>query len=783
MTSNSYRDYEQTAFNGGIETRQESLEKNQLLDANNYWYPNTNMKQRPGVYARRFRGGLAVSPSVDATTTLRVTPSSDATAANPGGGTASVITPNVTNLNAFAFGDAMVLHFTSVGSGGPQGIREITLNTQTVTNAVTKTRVVLQAWTGNDLITRDVEAGGQTRERGWVTCWSQLNTNSSSALQPFAVGSQRLSFAAPVDTKFDTITFSTGALSGYFFRLIFVSATDTTGAPMTAGIVYGNGVTPSTVTQVEQIPSTGLNPSTTAVVPGAWFIKYSGGNRFVNYFQTPQRSGGSPAYTDAPRLEVFTSDSIQRTTLLDQGVGTEPARYDSRYKTPEMPPTIAVIPEFNTAFIAYCNLVLEQKYAGPWSQLDTYSSGSTFGPLVAQVNTDPNIVGTLSVSNPSAPYPADQIPQLTGFPEASLITYFKNQLFASGIAGAPTLIRWSGSANEGAYNVWPEDNQVTLSTEADNSPVTALAAMGDNLVAFKKNSIWLLIDNGTSDLELPLYEPRKVVSGVGTSSPLSIQQFNGGLMFLAEDGFYFFDGTPNIKRLSDPIKSYVDQINPARTPFAVSTLWRTNQAYICACSPQGEDQKNTLIFVYDYQNGGWWMWEGFDADFGWDIQCWLQVDGVGLQEELWFIDSFGRAFQLGRWTQTDYGGYINSWFLTGRQGFGDVITKTSRELRLLGTNNNPLVTYTVIGDDIIPYPEGATNTYEATRFEVTMPLETEARWNDPFNLPADDVADVPKRRRMRKSPNRTTALWFQVKVYKLLEVFGWVLGIEPEERR
>lgn len=766
MTSNSYKYISQNTFNGGIETREKIIKDNQVLDSRNLWVQDGDMAQRPGTSVRRFRGGLIDSlGAADVTTTLRVTPANLATKANPGAGTASVITPGVSTLDAFLFGDAMILHYALPLPSGAEMVRtrEISLRNSSVDNAVTKTRAVLQAWTG--------------QSRGWVDCWCQLDSNSITSLQPFAQNTQRLSFAAPADIASDTITFSTGALSGYFFRLIFVSATDTTGAPFTAGIVYGNAGFESRIIWNSDAVEAAVNPASRPQLPGAWFLKYAGGNRFVSAFLTPERTGLSPAYTNLPRLEVFTSDSIQRTTLRDSGVGIDPARYDYRYKSPTQPPSVAVIPEFNTAFIAYCNLVLEQKYAGPWSQVDTYPSGSTFGPLVATVNTDPLIVGPTSTSNPASVYPSDQISLLNNFPAANLIVYFSNQLWAAGIEGQPVTIRWSGEAGEGAYNVWPEDNQVQLSTAQDNSPITAIAPLADNLVVFKKNSIWQMIDNGISDIGLTLYEPRLVVAGVGTSSPQSVKAVNGGLIFLGEDGFYFYDGTPNIKRISDPVKPYIQDINPARTPFAQGVVWRTKQYYLCSVSTRGEDQNNDLVFAYGLQNGDWQIWTG------WDVQCWLQVDGVGLEEELWFTDSGGRAYQLGRWTQSDNGAEIDSWFITPRLGFDDAVTKTALELRVRGVNNNPTVEYNVIGDDIeINTPGSAV--VDPIVYPIEMPRETEQRWDDTADLPVSGVSTwVPERRREQKQPVRVTGSWFQVKIRKMLQVFGWDLGYQNEGRR
>lgn len=762
MSSNSYKFFSQNDFSGGIETRESHIKDNQVLDSRNFWVQGGDMVQRPGTSVRRFRGGaVQAGGPINAASFYRISPASAATKADPIGVTASSAGPN---LNSFLFGDAIIVRYNTGSLTAPTELRELTLVSSAVTNAVTKTRVVLQAWTGNG-----------DGERGWVNCWCQLNSNSSAALQPCAIASQRVSFAGPEDLKSDTLDLGAiyGTETGYWFRLILVSATNTTGAPFTAGIVLDN----ITLTWVVDVPPSALNPTTTCKFPGAYFLKYAGGNRFLNYFLTPERTGLSPAYTNAPRLEAFTSDSIQRTTLLDPGASTEPARYDYRYKAPTQPPSVAVIPEFNTAFVAYCNLVLEQKYAGPWSQTDVYPSGSASGPLVAQVNTDPLIVGPISTSNPASIYPSDEVPQLTAFPAANLIVYFSNQLWAAGIQGQPTTIRWSGEAGQGAYNVWPEDSQVQLSTAQDNSEITAIAPLADNLVVFKKNSIWQMIDNGVSDIGLNLYEPRLVVAGVGTTSPQSVRAVNGGLIFLGEDGFYFYDGTPNIKRISDPVKPYIDDINPARTPFAQAVVWRTKQYYLCAVSSRSEDQFNDLVFAYGLQNNDWQIWTG------WDVQCWLQVDGVGLEEELWFTDSGGRAYQLGRWTQTDNGAAIDSWFLTNRYGFDDAMTKTALELRVRGTNNNPEVTYNVIGDDVeINTPGSAV--VDPVTYPITMPLDGEQRWDDPTDLPEDGVSTwVPTRRRERKSPTRVTAFWFQVKIRKLLKVFGWDLAYENEGRR
>lgn len=789
MSSNSYKDFRQTAFNGGIETRQEFLEDNQVLDAANYWYPQGEMIQRPGTYPRLFLDPF-IYPYTDVNGIILNGPFFSASF--PTGGmfresSTGTITPVVGgDLGGIGGGEAIILtaSVTSPATVSPDKLFTMWLYT-TVRNT-SLTNYSIQILTERGYITvhhsgteyfldNTLVVGGKFENQYFFTSPADSITNLALSGLPGAgsfpltgngyVIKIRLAIGAPaltagVDIDNGAIPFSQpyGYRDGYdplvrfngFFR-----------AQYAVGTKY-LGVASTGVTTTVQLPSTIL-------ATGTPYTSYIETDRLYleSYFQPPQTSS-------IPTSPQNTNYSFNFTNQF------------SGY-----PPTLAVIPEFNTAFIAFNHVVTEHPYYGPYGTTTanpyfngaaSYNAGPSRGATYqqvkrAQVNTDPNIVGSLSVSNPSVPYPADQIPQLTGFPAANLIVYFKNQLWVAGIEGNPTLVRWSGSANEGAYNVWPEDNQVTLSTAQDNSEITGMAPLGDNLIIFKKNSIWALVDNGLSDNELPLYEPRLVVAGVGTLSHQSIQPMLGGLMFLAEDGFYFFDGTPNIKRLSDPVKSYVDQINPARTPFAVATIWRTKQAYICACSSNGEDQFNDLVFCYDYQNGGWYVWSG------WDVQCWLQVDGVGLQEEVWFTDILGRAHQLDKWTQSDNGAYIDSWLLTGRMGRNDVETKTSRELRVWGINNNPEVTYSVIGDDIEINVEDSSVVNPVT-MSITMPREEEQRWDSPADLPVSGVDSwVPPRRRERHSPNRTTAQWFQVKIYKMLKVFGIDLGLYDDGRR
>lgn len=752
MGSENLSFFSQNDFTGGIETRQEQLRSNQLLDAQNLWNPSGTVEQRPGSSTSIYTSWLGAGTSGAQTVTAVVWTNSST-------GVNTSLNPVNTVLTPVNYGD--VLTFQSTPTGATTLPTKVLFN-MFAANSVAKTRLMFEVWT--DVGWRPVFASGTT---------GVFPSSSAPAPIAFSSGTLWQIYAPfPANLQATTLTFpGVGDLTGHFFRAWVRSATDLTGSPFTAGTAISSTV----LVRADRTRSNQVNTAAVIYTAGAYLLKYASGNLVVSLGQLPGVNGGLSQ--NLPNIQLNVQGSLDLSSLLS---GTN--RYSPDYGVVKVPPATAVLPEFNTAFVAFANTVFEVPYAGPYTQTDTYvipSAATLTGPLTATTNTDPLIVGPISISNPAVPYSTDLIPQLTSFPAANLIVYFKDRLWAAGISGDPSTIRWSGSATLGAYNVWPAVSSAPLSTAKDNSEITAISPLGDNLVVFKKNSIWQMIDNGVSDVgpQIQIFEPRLVVAGVGCVAPASVQAVQGGLIFLAEDGFYFYNGTPNIKRLSMPIQRFIDGLNPARMPFAVATFWRTKSAYLCACSTQQESQKNDIVFIFDYDDNAWWIWDGYD------VQCWYQQDGVGLQEEIFALDSFGRAYQLGKWTQTDNGAFIDSWALTGRFGFTDAYTKTSRELRARGINNNPEVTYQIIGDDIEILNDNATSTSDVKTYSLTMPREAEAQY---ASIPAPaygSAIGVPERRRERHSPNRTTAGWFQVKIYKMLKLFGLDLGFEKESRR
>ena len=701
MTSDRLEYYSQSNFKGGICDQQENLDlrKGQVLDARNVWAPLGTLVRRPATF-----GAPVYTVGVAANpSTLRAQFANLSLVGSTG--TRTLLGAVVSSENIFV-GDIITPTGYTAFNGGILNAASILAGPFSDPSAyVTRRLVTYQAYSS----------------RGWVTIYEQGFSGIETLVQFGAL----LPADAQADSNGDWIR---AIITGVYTGGAFISTPGTAaGNVSSAGAGYITEIYVNA--QIEDVRQ----------FFGSYFLKYATGTKIINSFTTPGNNGNFRfnVYYNYPN---FFSSSYS-TYQTGDTYGGQVAN----------PLSLTVIPEFNTAYLAVQNQVTEIPLTG--------------APRVAVVNSDPAIVGPTTGLIPAEfpPYPSDVIAQSPVFPAANYIINFRNLIFAAGIKDSPTLIQWSGAVNEGAYNVWPETSFENLSTASDNSPITGLAGLGDNLVVFKQNSIWLMVYDGLDDLELPKFIPQLVVAGVGCLAANSIQQVNGRLMFLAEDGFYAFDGTPNIKKMSETVNSTVQRINPANKPFATAINWRSRYAYMCAVALD-ESDTNNVVFVYDYKHQSWWIWDG------WDINCWFQVDGVGLMEDVYFVDSQSNGYQLER-GDTDNGDPIDNYILTTRFGRDEVMWKSARDVRIRGQNIDGTLPYFLYSDD---RQLGVTSKNAIMESQ----LETQA---DP--APPDGCDNVEIRGRERKMPQRLLGEWFQLKVedFRLLE--GINIGYLPESRR
>mgnify|MGYP003111377661 FL=1 len=383
--------------------------------------------------------------------------------------------------------------------------------------------------------------------------------------------------------------------------------------------------------------------------------------------------------------------------------------------------SIAVVPQYGEAFV---------------------STGDKVGRLHVNTGSSEAKVESRDFAvGPNAPYDPELVIQLKEFPEARFISFFKGRLWCSGIKGLPYEVRWTAAAP--FHTVWPVLSAEPL-MEDDNSPITGMSPYGEHMVVFKSDSVWQMMNTGPNSATLvEHYSPIKVVSGVGCVSNSSVQQVRGNLLFLGEDGVYAFDGTPNIKKMSDRITDTINSITAGRRDIACSAHWKTKSLYLLSVAVDGSFYNNKTL-VYDYKNDAWWEWDI-------PAQYWL-VDEDGFDNEaLYFMDSYQSVFRMDD-SGHDYGAAIPSHIVSQRLGENTNARRTLRQIEVLGNNTMGTVSVEAIAND---------DNDGADTGSIIMTDSSEAVYGTAVS---GTDKYVKKRRRARRIAFRKQADWFQVKV-------------------
>lgn len=292
-----------------------------------------------------------------------------------------------------------------------------------------------------------------------------------------------------------------------------------------------------------------------------------------------------------------------------------------------------------------------------------------------EVESRPEWVG--EVAGVKAEFHPDYVSARATWPKCKYMEFFHGQLWAANLEDNPYGVIWS--APQPAYKVWPTESGEIL-VEDDSSHITGMKAFGEHLAVFKRDSIWRMVYSGVGGTAgLNTYIPVKVPGGVGTVSNGSIQDINGVLMFLAEDGVYVFNGAQKPEKISGAIDKTIANLSSGRLKYATSAHWRSENCYLLGVSESGSETNN-LVLVYDYLAGAWWIWE-----FENDVASFLIEDGVGDKETLYFADSQSNVYHIDPVHNRDYDVSIDAWFQE-LLSLGDEYHVTLREIRVMQDN-------------------------------------------------------------------------------------------------
>jgi hypothetical protein len=178
---------------------------------------------------------------------------------------------------------------------------------------------------------------------------------------------------------------------------------------------------------------------------------------------------------------------------------------------------------------------------------------------------------------------------LTTVPEFRLAAVGFNRLWIAGITTRPGMIRFSLPGRWGTFL-----SKDFFLPDPRAEQVTGMAFVQTGMLVFTQRSTFLLQPNADGDG----FTAKTLDASVGCSAPSSIQTMpDGKTIWLAQDGFYAFDGERLIL-LSGDIEKKFAELNTGRFAAAVALVDNDSKEYRCWVANQASTY-NDLCFVYD----------------------------------------------------------------------------------------------------------------------------------------------------------------------------------------
>ncbi len=333
-------------------------------------------------------------------------------------------------------------------------------------------------------------------------------------------------------------------------------------------------------------------------------------------------------------------------------------------------------------------------------QVTSIASPLLNNPLIDSVS----YVDTLSdaqILGNSLIYTTGGVIENIGAPATAITTLFKSRLFL--VDSEDKNLLWFSKQVIEAVPVEMSDLFTkyiapTTSAQGATGPITALSAMDDKLIIFKKDAIYYITGTGPDNTGSndDFSEPVFITSTVGCANPLSIVFSPRGLMFQSDKGIWLLG-----RDLSTSyIGADVEQFNASVVQSAVNVP-ATNQVRFTLST--GE----TLMFDYYYSQ--WATFIGVPA-----------ISSTLFQGFHTYINSFGQVYQESPGTYLDGSrpvlmSFTTSWINTaGLQGF-----MRAYQLYLLGVYYSPHKLNVSVAYDYNPSP---------TQTSVIIPKNYAAPW-------------------------------------------------------
>lgn len=257
----------------------------------------------------------------------------------------------------------------------------------------------------------------------------------------------------------------------------------------------------------------------------------------------------------------------------------------------------------------------------------------------------------------------------TGLTKAQFNEEFNNYLFLAKCTVSSTAhnsrIYWYNLKSDSTIT----DTDFIEVAKDDGTDITGIKKLGDRLVIFKERSIYNAFFSGDADIPFILPGGGKSNSPVGCCAPYSIQEVENGLVFLAIDGLYFYDGF-NAFKISDKISTTL-LVDLEKTKFsqATSLVYKTKNRYWLSLPTAGGTTNNRIV-IWDYFNNAFSLYKGLNAA----AMCIFYVSGN--DERPYFSDYNGYVYRADNGTD-DYPlntqTAIDAYYWTNWRAYDDLV--------------------------------------------------------------------------------------------------------------
>jgi hypothetical protein len=201
---------------------------------------------------------------------------------------------------------------------------------------------------------------------------------------------------------------------------------------------------------------------------------------------------------------------------------------------------------------------------------------------------------------------------------------------------------------------WPVLNFIDIMPN-DGDTITGMLVYGDYLILTKQHSTWMLLGDGTSTFRI-----KRIHADRGAYAPRSLCVVNQMLCMASDDGVYFSDFTQPVL-VSERMKKTWAGLNKRRLNL-IASYFHENKLYICV--PDGTDQRNSLIIVYDA------LRQAFAGEFtGWPVSCFIDFREGGQKNVFFGRSDRGNLTQINT-GYNDNNAAINTVYTSKAMSFG-----------------------------------------------------------------------------------------------------------------